>query len=190
MLTEAESRVEFLTPLPKNVHAVESRGRRYFYFQVNRGSESEGPRIRLSNPRSKTELAEARRRSLAAGAVWRTPIIQCFTAAKARAGANNLRFSIDAAFLFELLDKQEHRCAVSGIEFSNTGYEDCRIGPFGVSVDRIDAKRGYTKDNVRLVCCIANFAMGQWGLGALERLSVAIVQRTNRDQHCKTSSAL
>lgn len=33
-----------------------------------------------------------------------------------------------------------------------------------LSIDRVDCTKGYTKDNIRLVCWWLNAAMGTWGL--------------------------
>lgn len=184
---------EFLTPLPLHVHMVQSGGRRYFYFQANRGQENEGPRIRLKSPRSHVEIAEAQRRSAAAGASPRGPVLRCYTAAKGRAKTHHLQFSIDIPFLIDLLQLQGNRCAVSGIEFDERGYAACHMKPFGMSIDRVDGSCGYTKGNVRLVCCIANFAMGQWGLPALESLAHAIVAKSSngdRTPLCKSFQSL
>jgi hypothetical protein len=34
--------------------------------------------------------------------------------------------------------------------------EDERVNPNKLSIDRIDSKRGYTQDNIQLVCCWVN----------------------------------
>lgn len=63
-------------------------------------------------------------------------------------------YDIDRAFLFELLARQQGRCFWTGVEFSLE-----EMGkPWSVSLDRLDCDRGYTKDNVVLVCMSANLA--------------------------------
>lgn len=47
--------------------------------------------------------------------------------------------------------------------------------PFAPSLDRLDGTRGYQRDNVRLVCTIANFAMNRWGETVLFQLAQGIV---------------
>ncbi len=49
-------------------------------------------------------------------------------------------FSIDEEHIKELCNKQNNKCALSGIEFNNDS-----------SIDRIDSSKGYTKDNVQLL---------------------------------------
>ncbi len=63
-----------------------------------------------------------------------------------------LDIDINVKFLTDLFDSQKGRCAISQhlmtLEFKS---------PYGVSIDRIDSSRGYTKDNVQLVCQVINF---------------------------------
>lgn len=73
----------------------------------------------------------------------------------------NHEFDITLDFLMELLEKQDGLCAVSGIKMLTTTHrdecpEDMRVNPNKLSIDRIDSKRGYTQDNVQLVCCWVN----------------------------------
>lgn len=85
------------------------------------------------------------------------------TAAKSRAEASGYGFDIDKQFIGELLVEQEGRCAVSGVllDTSDTGTAKVR-GRHTPSIDRIDSKKGYTRDNVRLVTQAVNIAKGVW----------------------------
>ena len=58
------------------------------------------------------------------------------------------------------------RCQVTGITF----VMDPPRNPRSPSLDRIDSKKGYVKENVRLVLAAINWAMGTWGLGELEAI--------------------
>lgn len=99
-------------------------------------------------------------------------------ASKRRAVEKSLAHGISLSDLAELYTRQGMRCAVSGIEFRFNGLDGTPFSrAFAPSMDRIDNAKGYTFDNVRLVCRIANFAMGTWGQKALEELAVGVVDR-------------
>lgn len=66
------------------------------------------------------------------------------------------------------------RCEVSGIEFhmgSKTRH------PFQPSIDRIDSSKGYESENIRLVCLVVNFCMGQWGESVFYSVAAATVSK-------------
>jgi hypothetical protein len=70
-------------------------------------------------------------------------------------------FNITVPFLMELFERQEGKCAISGLPMLTTTHRDeCpegeRCNPNKLSIDRIDSLRGYTEDNVQLVRWRAN----------------------------------
>ena len=77
-----------------------------------------------------------------------------YLCAKERAFRFNIPFDITKEYLKELWDKQSGICAISGIPMTfdvNKG----RIWT-NVSIDQINPRGGYTKDNVQLVCMAVN----------------------------------
>lgn len=79
---------------------------------------------------------------------------QRFYGARDRAKRKNLEFNITLDYLIYLWNKQQGKCALSGIDMTTILY-DGRTNT-NVSVDRIDPSRGYTMDNVQLVCMACN----------------------------------
>ena len=69
-----------------------------------------------------------------------------------RAREKNIEWSLSLPFLLGMWEKQESKCAYSGVPFT---YEENH--PHTVSLDRIDSSKGYTEDNVQLVCTIVNY---------------------------------
>lgn len=71
---------------------------------------------------------------------------------KTSLGANDLTLE----FIFELLIKQKFRCQLTNIPIIFAS--DSFPYHYRASIDRIDSNRGYTQDNVQLVCLPINHA--------------------------------
>lgn len=80
--------------------------------------------------------------------------------ASMRSGAKRrgLCFEITADDLESLIERQEFQCAITGIRFDMKRYPDLRIPPYAPSVDRINHKIGYTRENIQIVCSAVNVA--------------------------------
>lgn len=69
-------------------------------------------------------------------------------------------FDLPKGFIKVLWDKQNGKCALSGKELDwipqPKGSADTRANDFRASLDRINSKKGYTIDNVRLICWYVN----------------------------------
>lgn len=74
--------------------------------------------------------------------------------AKRRCKEYNRFIDIDLDYLFYLWNKQNGKCALTGMDMTYKFYEG-RVNS-NLSIDRIDSSKGYTKDNVQLVCMVAN----------------------------------
>ncbi len=95
----------------------------------------------------------------------------------------NRQFDLTMEFLLKRWNEQGGRCAVSGIDFTTERHDEAFVKtPFGPSIDRIDNAGGYTADNVRLVCMVANFAMNQWSDDVLRRLAHGVVETERSEE--------
>ena len=71
----------------------------------------------------------------------------------------NLEWQITLDDLVELWEKQEGRCAISGV-FLTHHKDGSGAKEHNVSIDRIAGTRGYIPQNVQLVCYRANMLKG------------------------------
>lgn len=89
-------------------------------------------------------------------------IVSCLlNNASDRAKKRNIEYSLDAEWLREKIDKGV--CELSGIEFQIKPTDTFRANPFSPSIDKINPKGGYTKENCRVICFCVNMAMSDWG---------------------------
>lgn len=77
---------------------------------------------------------------------------------------------------------QDGRCAVSGLPM--TWYRGKAL-PTSVSIDRIDNARGYSRDNVRLICYAINTFRGRWDDDHVLTMARAIVAHLDRRNEAK-----
>ena len=87
-------------------------------------------------------------------AALRYKLTQALKSARRRAKEYNRYIDIDLEYLFYLWNKQDCKCALTGIPLTYKFYEG-RVNS-NLSIDRIDSTKGYSKDNVQLVCMAAN----------------------------------
>lgn len=73
--------------------------------------------------------------------------VSWFTKFKNQAALRNYAFDITIEFIAALYDRQNKKCALSGLPI---GWEDLGMA-HSASIDRIDSKLGYIENNVQLV---------------------------------------
>lgn len=73
-----------------------------------------------------------------------------FYKAKWHSKRKGREFSISYEYILGLINTQNNKCALTGIQFSET------FGPCYISIDRIDSSKGYTEDNIQLVLALIN----------------------------------
>ncbi len=103
-------------------------------------------------------------------------LVQLMRQAKNRALKNNLLYDLDIKFLLELWNKQNGKCILTGIDFILERSEIYNSEPFAPSIDKINPKLGYTKDNVRLVCVAINYALNEFGEDIFKQICKAYLR--------------
>lgn len=81
-------------------------------------------------------------------------ILERFLSARDRARRNGQAFSITRNDLQNLIIKQNYKCSISGIDLKFE-LSKGRV-PENCSIDRIDSSKGYTNENIQLVCMAIN----------------------------------
>lgn len=94
-----------------------------------------------------------------------------------RAKKKGHEFGIGVAWILNLLEEQEYRCALTGIEFSERTVNDAHKRPYMPSLDRIDCRKGYTPGNVRIVCVAVNTLLQDWGDEVLHEIVASILRK-------------
>lgn len=101
--------------------------------------------------------------------------------AQNRSKKKGMPFDLDIEWLLSLYEKQNGRCILTGIEFdiSTVPNKIRAYHPLSPSLDRIDPKGSYTKNNTRLVCTHINIALNSFGEDAFEKLAKAFLLKRN-----------
>jgi len=106
---------------------------------------------------------------------------QTFKAAKKRAAAKGMEFSLTDDDIENLIKSAQGRCALTGTPFSMVRRDDSYRAPFAPSLDRIDSSLGYTASNTRLVCVAVNWALSDWGAEVFETIATGYVATLLRE---------
>lgn len=82
-------------------------------------------------------------------------------AARKRAIKKKLEFSLD---IHDILPQLEiGTCQLTGLSFQFEQTNKFHKHPFSPSIDRINSKKGYTKDNIRIILSSLNIALSEYG---------------------------
>lgn len=76
-----------------------------------------------------------------------------YNAVKKNAKVRGLEFTLSREFLYNLLEKQQHKCKLSGLPISIAGGRNSKdyYQNTTASLDRIDNTKGYVEDNVQFL---------------------------------------
>lgn len=97
------------------------------------------------------------------------PLKVIIHSSKMSARHKKLEHTISIDWLVDMIKNQNNRCAITGIEF-NSFKTNARNRPFIASIDRIDCSKGYIPENCRIVCCIVNIALNDFGLEIFDQI--------------------
>lgn len=96
---------------------------------------------------------------------------------RSRAKKRGLECNIDNEFILNLFETQKGLCARTKVPLHMSANNTRRnTNPNTVSIDRIDSRKGYTKDNVELVTTIYNTAKNSWSHEDVLAMSQALLR--------------
>lgn len=93
--------------------------------------------------------------------------------AKHRSEKRQIAFDLDKEWIEEKIKKG--KCELSNLNFDLKNSDDLQFNPFAPSIDKIDPKKGYTKNNCRVVLVCVNFGIGQWGIEVYTKVAKAVI---------------
>lgn len=157
------------------------------YNKTNRGKASrrvamkkfnaseKGRELRRAYLQTPKGRAAARRYYLTPPGVLRSALKRALDRHKARWPTDPS--SLTHAQLIELFDRQGGLCALSGIKLT---WGRGAVQSTSLSIDRLDSRRGYHLDNVRLICTAINAFRGNGTDAEMIELARAIITHHQR----------
>jgi hypothetical protein len=105
-----------------------------------------------------------------------------FNTANRRAKKKNIPFDLTKEWIIFKLEEQNYCCALTHIQLVVEQTENY-LNPYMPSLDRIDSTKGYTKDNVRIVCAAINLALNEYGEEVFGQICKAYLALANSDKN-------
>jgi len=102
---------------------------------------------------------------------------ELYSTVRGRARKRKLKWDLSRSRFDQIVARADGRCEVTGIPFSFDHVRGVSRRPWVPSLDRKNSRKGYTKENVRLVCVAANLAMNEWGVSVLKRLADSMTEK-------------
>lgn len=118
-------------------------------------------------------------------AKMKATLLRTISRSKERSIKKGLDFDLTYEAVSALMSAQKGLCALTEIEMNLTRSRAGRSRPFAPSIDRIDNGRGYTMDNIRIVCAIANLARGDFSDAEFVAMCEGVVQRVTANNLLK-----
>ena len=120
-------------------------------------------------------------------AALRYKLQQALKGTRRRSKEKNIYNDLTLDYLMYLWERQSGKCALTGVQMTYKFYEG-RVNT-NLSVDRIDSTKGYSKDNVQLVCMAANQMKNDLQMDELIKLCKAILAMERERLKARTARA-
>ena len=170
-------------PKLKFVHVSNTQhGREVVYFRRDRGAKIRLPEIGSRDFRKHYDAAMAGNPIPHVRDMPVTPVNErkrltervmrrAIASARIRSQTRGLEFNLTLDWALSVCERQSFRCAMTGIEFCAAHTSNGKVNPYTPSLDRIDPRKGYTTDNVRIVILAINLMLMDWGPVIFEQVA-------------------
>lgn len=111
--------------------------------------------------------------------------LKMHSSAKGGARGRGLIFELSKQNVVDLLISSQGRCMATGIEFSEIKEPGIKMALWQPSIDRIDSSKGYTLDNIRIVCVAFNISIQNFGDAIFKKLAEAYLDTRLRSENEK-----
>lgn len=158
-----------------NFH-VNNRGILHSYCNPCRTKyNKETHRNHYDNPVKRAAKMQKQRELRAKGG--RTRIRNIFNSNKGGAIRRGIHYDLTIDLLEAFFIIQDWKCAVTNIPFDFSTMQGMR--PFGPAIDRKDSSRGYTADNIQIVCNIYNYGKNKFTHQDVVDFAIALLKKEN-----------
>lgn len=171
-------------PISANEQQISAARDAAIRIHTLRGTEGEKRRTYVSPSMDDVSRWVAERGVVDQGATRLSGVLpkwanQIFLNGKRRAVSRKITWSMSKNEFLAIVERCAGLCEVSGVALSLR--LSGKKGPYGPSIDRIHPSKGYTADNIRIVCVAMNFAMNEWGLDAFLPIARAVANKHSSD---------
>ncbi len=138
------------------------------YRNENRKAYNQWERNYHDKNRQKHDLKSKKWRETEVG-LFRTMHLS----AKDRAKKKGIEYELSPTTIRAIYEIQLKKCALTGIDFVLSDSKEYKFRPFAPSIDRKDSKKGYTYDNIQMVCVIVNKAKNEYSQEIFDMMCMA-----------------
>lgn len=165
--------------LPCRMHL---KNNSYYYVHKNKWTYISGSKP-IALRRYIEEFADSEELRREAAILANTPdegrryLARVYHRARKNAAKREIDFNLTPVEYADIVKRSRGRCEVSGLPFDLQFRKHARRRPFAPSLDRTNSRRAYTAENCRLVCCIVNTAMSDWGEQPFILVALALAEK-------------